>query len=249
VRDLLYPEGTSPANVRRGIITPIRAVLRHCWFREWCDLPRFRIPRQPKGRTLYLLPGEAERLLDAAAPHLKPLIVFFLATGARVSEALELDWHEVDLVGSRVIFLKVKGRDEPRIAPIPPRVVRLLAAMPHREGQVFRWQTRAGSGPYATNGREFGGQIKKGFEKAVMRAGLNSAFTPHTLRHTWASWHYAIHKDPMKLLVDGGWSSLELVKRYAHLMPAGHENEIRAFWCRVNDAVRQTALTTVDRDL
>jgi hypothetical protein len=31
----------------------------------------------------------------------------------------------------------------------------------------------------------------------------------------------------MKLMVDGGWSSLDLVKRYAHLLPAGHEDEIK----------------------
>ena len=29
------------------------------------------------------------------------------------------------------------------------------------------------------------------------------------------------------LMVDGGWSDLKLVKRYAHLMPAGYEDEIR----------------------
>ena len=37
------------------------------------------------------------------------------------------------------------------------------------------------------------------------QADLNPAITPHDLRHTWASWHYANHKDSMKLEVDGQW--------------------------------------------
>jgi hypothetical protein len=34
----------------------------------------------------------------------------------------------------------------------------------------------------------------------------------------------------LKLMVDGGWSELKLETRYAHLMPAGHEDEIRRWW-------------------
>jgi integrase len=83
---------------------------------------------------------------------------------------------------------------------------------------------------YADRNREYGGHFDTAFKGAIRRAGLNPKFTPHTLRHTWATWHYAIHKDPLKLKQDGCWSSLKLVERYAHLMPAGHDDEIRAFY-------------------
>jgi hypothetical protein len=54
--------------------------------------------------------------------------------------------------------------------------------------------------------------------------------TPHDLRHTWASWHYALHRDLLRLKQDGGWSSVVLVERYAHLVPEGHEDAIRRLW-------------------
>ena len=73
-----------------------------------------------------------------------------------------------------------------------------------------------------------------GFNAALARdrcpAGVGMPGAPHALRHTWASWHYALHRDPLRLRAEGGWSSLALVERYAHLMPAGHEAAIGEFW-------------------
>ena len=77
----------SQSTVRRTIVTPLRAVLRHANRRGWCDAPAFEIPKEPQGRTKFFLPAEAQRLIAAAAPHLKPLLLFLLGTGARMSEA------------------------------------------------------------------------------------------------------------------------------------------------------------------
>jgi integrase len=39
------------------------------------------------------------------------------------------------------------------------------------------------------------------------------------LRHTWASWHVQ-NGTPLNVLQElGGWSSYEMVQRYAHLAP------------------------------
>jgi integrase len=54
--------------------------------------------------------------------------------------------------------------------------------------------------------------------------------SPHVLRHTWATWHYAVNKDLLLLKREGGWASVAQVERYAHLMPAGYEDEIRRVW-------------------
>lgn len=223
-RVLLKPEA-SPATVRRGLITPVRAVLRHAHRRGWCDAPAFEIPPQPEGRTRYLLPEEATRLLAAAAPHLAPLLLLLIGTGARLSEALELDWRDVDLVGARAIFWRTKtGRR--RIAALPPATVAALGALKHRTGPVI---LTARGLPYSDRGREMGGQIRRAWKTARTNAGLDPGLTPHDLRHTWASWHYALEKDLLVLKVAGGWSSVTLVERYAHLLPAGQQPAIRAF--------------------
>lgn len=231
VRSAILAVDASPATVRRGVITPIRAVLNHANELGWCEVPKFRVPKQPEGRTLYLLPAEAERLIAAAAPHIKVLIILLLDTGARMSEALELDWRDVDLQGGRAIFWRTKSGHR-RNAALSPRTVAVLASLPHREGRVIRWTARDGrrTAEYADRGRAGGGQIKRAWAGAIRRAGLDPALTPHDLRHSWASWHYAVHRDLLLLKRDGGWSSVVLCERYAHLLPAGQEASIRAFW-------------------
>ncbi len=215
----------APASVTRHIITPLRAVLRHAHRHRWCDAPMFEAPPAPQGRTLFMLPAETDRLVEAAAPHLRPLIVFLICTGARLSEAIYLDWQDVDIVGARAIFWDTKNGKR-RIAELPHRTVLTLSSL-EGSGPVFLTNTGK---PYAYRGGEHGGQIKTAFRAAIRRAGLNPGITPHVCRHTWASCHYALHRDLIKLRDEGGWSSVALVERYAHLMPAGHEAAIRQFF-------------------
>jgi integrase len=226
VATAILAPSASPATVRRGVIVPIRAVLNHAAFLGWCKPPRFKSPRQPEGRTKFLLPDEVERLIANSAPHLRPLLLFLVGTGARMSEALELEWRDVDLVGERAIFWRTKNGKR-RNALLSARVSMSISTLSKtRENRVFL--TATGS-PYAASERQYGGQIKTGWSGALKRSGLNPELTPHDLRHTWATWHYAVHKDLLALKEAGGWSSVALVERYAHLMPAGHEHEIRQF--------------------
>lgn len=230
----------APATQLRNLVTPLRAVLNHAARRGWCEAPRFEGPKlRHAGRTRTLTPAEAERLVAAGAPHLRPLFLFLIGTGARLAEALELDWRDVDLAGARAIFWRTKSGGR-RVAALPPRIVAALAALPAgpdgaREGPVFRRKLRRAGAellPYADKGRESGGQIKSGWKGAMRRSGLAASspgLTPHDLRHTYASWHYARHKDLLKLKADGGWASVALVERYAHLLPEGHAAAIGAF--------------------
>jgi integrase len=216
----------SPATYTREIIAPLRALLLHAHKRGWCDAPHFEVPRQPQGRTRFLLPLEAERLILAAAPHLKPLITFLICTGARMSEALELEWRDVDLVGAKAIFWRTKNGKVRKVS-LPPRVVQHLAGQVRGEdSEIFA--TQAGR-HYETRGRQAGGQIKTGWAGAIRRSGLDPDLSPHDLRHTWATWYYAVHKDLLALKEAGGWSSVTLVERYAHLMKSGYEDDINAF--------------------
>ena len=64
----------------------------------------------------------------------------------------------------------------------------------------------------------------------MRRAGLDPELRPHDVRHTWASWHYAIHKDLLLLKDEGAWSTVALVTRYAHKIDDGYAAAIRTFW-------------------
>jgi integrase len=231
VGEVIRKPAPSPNTVRAFVVTPLRAVLNFAFKRKWCDKPVFDLPKLPPGRTDYFLPCEAERMVAAAAPHLQPLLVFLFGTGGRLGESLSLDWREVDLVGGRAIFLAEKTKTRRRrVAHLPPAVVAALAEMPERDGAVFRWVDRAGHA-HAYKPREgYGGQIKTAWHAALGRAGLNPELTPHSTRHSWASWHYAINRDPYLLMREGGWENESMVRRYAHLMPAGHDAAIASMW-------------------
>jgi integrase len=229
MRDRMLRPNPSPATVQREVITPVSTVLRHAARQGWCD-PVGLTPqtKSPERRTDCLTPEEAERLIDAAADHLKSLLLFLIGTGARLSEALELKWRDMDLEGARAILWRTKSGRR-RNVTLPPRVVAALSDLTRPVENVFL--THNGL-PYTDVERRHGGQIKTGYKNALRRAGLPSNLRVHDLRHTWASWHYVLNTDPLRLMVDGGWTSMRMVERYAHLMPVGFADAIRAFYAR-----------------
>ena len=92
----LYPNA-SPATLNRQAFTPIAAVLNHAAKRGLCAKPCDRAAGTTQGAVRWITFEEAEQLIAACSPHLRPLVLFLLGTGARMSEALYLDWREVDL--------------------------------------------------------------------------------------------------------------------------------------------------------
>jgi integrase len=239
----------APATRLRNVITPLRAILMHSAVRGWCDRPTFETPAGASGtkRTRWLRPDEYRALVQAAAPHLRPLITFLACTGARLSEALYLDWRDVQLEHKRAVLRDVKGsrhEERDRIVDLPPAAVAALATLPHREGAVFL--TDEGK-PYVRlpDDTQYGGQIKRAWATACRLAGFAGEWrtgesggrwwqpedvTPHVLRHTYATWHYAVHRDLLRLKADGDWSSVTLVERYAKLAPPELRGDILAAW-------------------
>jgi integrase len=166
----LYPKCT-PATRARCVHGRISAILRFAGITL-----NIRRPKTPPGVVRWLTHEEANRLIDACAPHLRPLVMFLLYTGARLGEALWLDWRCIDLARGHVSFPKTKN-GHPRGVPLHRDLVTELANLPHRDGSVFR---RPDGKPYNPRG-ERGGQIKTAFQGAVKRAGLNN-FRVHDCR-------------------------------------------------------------------
>jgi integrase len=122
---------------------------------------------------------------------------------------------------AQVQFLDTKNGTD-RGVPLHPALVAILADLPSRyrnTGEVFR---KVNGLPYAylddDNDLDVsaGSRIKKGFAGACKRAGIED-FSPHDCRHTWATWHYQQNRDLNMLMHLGGWSSLSMVLRYAHV--------------------------------
>lgn len=186
-------------------------------------------------------------MMEVAEPHLKPLLRFLFCTGARLAEAIDLDWRDVHLSDSLVMLRDTKnGKD--RAARMPTAAVTEMANLPKHEGPVF---LRDDGEPYWDRNRTQGGQIKTAWLTACRRAGFATAvldadgehrkdkrgrlryrpnFTPHDTRHSWASWLYALTKDPLMVRDEGGWSSLDMVERYAHRLQGDLIPDVSLVW-------------------
>lgn len=227
----LYP-GCAPATLNRQVIAPISAVLKHAHTRKLCDYLKIERMKEPRGRVRWLSPEDADRLIACCSPHLRPLVTFLFYTGARMSEALYLDWQDVDLNRAHVQFSETKN-GEARGVPLHARVVAELANLKNRAGAVFR---RPDGLPYEVK-KDGGGQIKTAFNGACRRAGITD-FSPHDCRHTWATWHYAANRDLLALKSLGGWKTEKMVFRYAHVNTSQHAASIALLpWGQSGDGV------------
>lgn len=249
----LYPKAAS-STLNRQVYTPMAAILNHAARKGWCPKPVIARPKTPKGRVRWITEEEAERLIEAAAPHLKPLVIFLLSTGARMSEAIYLDWRDVDLSRCHVTFLDTKN-GEHRGVPLHPRAVAALANLPHRAGAVFRRPRKGLSprpgqpdnrplgSPYEPK-EDAGGQVKTAWKTMCRKAGI-SDFTPHDCRHTWATWHYRQNRDLTALMELGGWKSVEMVMRYAHVNTSHLAPSIIGMWGKDGEQENESSIKTL----
>src|SRR5450631_1030809 len=197
--------GNQPATVNRYLAT-IRNLLhiaRDEW--QWIEvIPKIRLLSGENERDRWLTQDEADLLVAAAAPHLKALIRFALATGCRAREITGLEWDRVDLK-RKTAWLNQTKNGTPRGVPLNRDAIAVLEEQRGKHaqfcftfrGEPIRWQLS-----------------NSGWVTALVKAGLKD-FRFHDLRHTWASWHRQAGTSCDELKDLGGWKSRVMVDRYA----------------------------------
>lgn len=202
-----------PASRRTHFYIPVSAILSHANKMGWCDEIKFEWPPANDGVVRWLTKDDAHRLIDEGR-HIKPLLTFLFYTGARISEAMDLQLHDLDLDRAHVQFIDTKNGTS-RGVPLHTLVVTALrdylAVYRHNGGDVFRRE----DGAEYKHEAKASDRIKTVFKRACARAGITN-FRIHDTRHTWATWHYQKNRDLGALQKLGGWKTLEMVMRYAH---------------------------------
>jgi len=167
------------------------------------------VSRMPdsKGVERFLSPDERKALLEAceASPFepLAPLVKLALATGARKSELVGLQWANVDLDRRVVRFLDTKN-GESRTVPLAAPAVEALRDW--RKG-------RLPVGPVFPIAKH---DIDKPWQAARAAAGIPD-FRFHDLRHSAASYLAMSGASLMDIAAILGHKTLAMVKRYSHL--------------------------------
>jgi len=202
----LYPKA-SAATRNRQVIAPTQAIINFAAEMELC--PHLKVKRFPvvsKKKT----PATWEwvqAFMAHANAHLGALCCFMFMTGARVGEAVEVLWGDVDLSAATVLIRETKIGSE-RVAHMPPALVAAIANIESNrkpDEKVFKYSSRD--------------TVKPQWNK-VLRRGAMKKYKPlsfHSCRHGFAT--ALLHKgvDPITVAKLGGWKSPQHVfQTYGH---------------------------------
>ena len=165
--------------------------------------------REPPPRERFLTRDEARRLIDAAGPALRPIIIVALGTGMRRGEILALKWADLDFVRG-LISITISKSGKPRKVPMSGSVAAALGAVPRRGEFVFM---NGEPGQSVTS-------IKDAFKAACATAKI-AGFRFHDCRHTFASRALEAGADLMSVSKILGHSSIAMTAKYLHASGEG----------------------------
>lgn len=193
--------------------------------REWKWIERspvIKVPQERNKRVRWLTPPEAQRLIDECPEPLKSTVQFALATGLRRSNIIDLKWQEIDMQ-RKVAWVHPEDSKSGRaigvaLNEIACSILRKQIGNHHTWVFVHTSAVKRNDGSQTAAVRKMRVDSNTAWRAALSRAGIED-FRFHDLRHTWASWLIQAGVPLSALQEMGGWESIEMVQRYAHLAP------------------------------
>jgi integrase len=181
---------------------PCQAIINHAAEGELCQhikVKRFKVEKKIKSPFTI---EWVDVFCRHATPHLSALTLFMFATGARISEALAVEWDHVDLRRCTALIPKSKISEQ-RQVNLPQRLMVAIANLPRIEGRpVFFYRKR--------------GDLHNLWDATIIRAGLKR-LTPHSGRHGFATTILRNGVDPKTGAWLGGWKNIHhFMETYAH---------------------------------
>lgn len=177
----------------------------------WVDsIPHVTKNAEPKKRIRWITKEEAERLLNCMTLEwLKDVTLFALLTGARMTEILTMTWDKINFDQRiAVVSSDIAKSGHARPLPLGKEAIALLRR--REKIRVSQYIFHRGKGKLISE------IDRESFYRATEKANIQD-FRFHDLRHTWASWHVQSGTPLMVLKELGGWETIEMVQKYAHL--------------------------------
>jgi integrase len=227
-------EVVSPATVNREVAC-LKRILNVAV--EWKKLQSNPIRevkpfKEPRVNERFLSEEEAVRLLSACSSSLRPVVLTALNTGMRKQEILSLTWDRVNFKDRSLRLVETKNGEQ-RDVPLNATMVTLLKSLPKSGEFVF------------TNSRGKRYQcVTKVFTSTLQRANIEH-LRFHDLRHTWASWLVMGKVDLLTVKELGGWKSLAMVQRYAHLSGEHRRKAVETLDGRLEHGTKHGTLAAI----
>jgi integrase len=192
--------------------------------------PKVWVPSPGEGRTRVLSVEEAKALVVGAQqgdPHINLFVVLAFATGARHTAILDLTWDRIDM-GNRLIQYDEDVPPDPMNkswrkgrATVPMNNAAYAALEVAKKGRETDFVIEHGGKRLKS--------VREGFRAAVERAGLGwyvvnakgervfkTDITPHTIRHTVATWLDEKSVETKRTSQLLGHGNIETTKLYTH---------------------------------
>lgn len=184
-----------------------------------------RRPKPGKHRLRFFTFCEYQRLLAAARdyPDVLDFIEIAVNTGLRKMELLALPISQVDLKND-VIYLNPEDQKNKQYSTVALNKTAKKALM--RRISFVRMQHRSSDFLFPGKYEGHREDIKRAWASVCKAAGVQDA-TPHTCRHTFASWLAQSGKVPIHLIKEAmRHSSVTVTEKYAHLIPKNVETSV-----------------------
>ena len=169
----------------------------------------FSVRKSDTDRIRWLTRDEAQRLRIVLPDWLAEPYWFSLYTGLRKLNVENLTWDRVNLERKHLWIdaVEIKTKKALRL----PLNTEALAVLRRARCKHPRWV-------FTRNGVKIPHLGGPSWRTALKKANIDN-FHWHDLRHTWASW-MAMEGVPLAVIETlGGWSSIQMVERYAYLCP------------------------------
>jgi integrase len=213
-------------------------IVRGCFSRavEWgrlglSPLRTVKAYRVDNVRLRICTPDEIRTLLDGLPADLALLARLTLASLLRLSECLQLRREDIGATFATVINSK-NGRSR-RVPLLPELRVDLLKRC-HAKGAVFG--IGAKGEPLSQEATSVA------FTRAIRALGL-TGISHHTFRHTGATVMIANGVSLRAVQTIGGWSSLRMVERYAHVTDEEILKAVRIAYSHAEGATKESTGT------
>lgn len=205
--DGCHAHGRKPSTINRYLCL-LSAICTYAKTHLDCNVPPFRILsfrlKEPKENIKYFKDWtEVQTLVDAAAPHIRPIILTALYTGLRLGRILSLEWNQIDFDNNIIVYMGKDGN--PHSVPLIPQLRDVLLSIPHEHTYVFTYKGKSIQ------------SIKKSWKKAFEKSGLPYK-NFHTLRHTTATWLLRNTGNLKLVQTVLGHSTINVTTKYAHLV-------------------------------
>lgn len=227
---------------RNRYIATIRRMLNLCEAWGWIDrVPRLPHYHEPDVRVRWEPPEVITALIRALQlSWMRDAAIVAVATGMREGELFGLTPAQVDLA-QRNAWITHEGAKSKRARAVP---------LNDDAMEIIARRMKTARRLVFTRGEALDARVrqidKRDFGRACESAGIED-FRWHDLRHTWASWHVQ-HGTPLMVLKElGGWETIEMVQKYAHLAPshlADHAGAVK-FWSSSGAQKEKTPLEEV----